>query len=100
MNAHHFSNRINGTNMFFAISNKVEQTLCNVFVPCFTLATKLKLYSCNIENRSRKTTLTVGMIFGQADVMTNVGRLIKLKKYLTKSLMISRMKQTVNSVIF
>ena len=60
--------------MLFAISNKVEQTRGNVFVPCFTLATKLKLYSCNIENRSRKTTKTVGMIFGQADVMTFVGR--------------------------
>ena len=60
--------------MLFAISYKVEQTRGNVFVACKTLATKLKLYSCNIENRSRKTTKTVGMIFGWADVMTFVGR--------------------------
>ena len=60
--------------MLFAISNKVEETLCNVFVAWKTLATKLKLYSCNIENRSRKTTKTVGMICRQADGMTFVSR--------------------------
>ena len=60
--------------MLFAISNEVEQTRGNVFVTCKTLATKLKLYSCNIENRSRKTTLTVGMICRQADGMMFVSR--------------------------
>jgi hypothetical protein len=55
--------------MLFAISNEVEQTRCNVFVTCKTFAGKLKLYSCKIENRSLKTTLTVGMICRQADGM-------------------------------
>ena len=60
--------------MLFAISYKVEQTRGNVFVACKSLATKLKLYSCNIENGSLQTTLTVGMMCRQADVMTNVWR--------------------------
>ena len=60
--------------MLFAISNKVEQTRGNVFVAWKTLATKLKLYSCNIENRSRKTTLTAKMMCSQADGMMLVER--------------------------
>jgi len=60
--------------MLFAISNSVEQTRGNVFVTCKTLATKLKLYSCEMKNGSRKTNLTVEMICRQADGMMPVER--------------------------
>ena len=99
--------------MFF-ISNEVEQTLGKGFVTCFTLATKLKLYSCNIENCSILPTLTIGMICRQADGMTLVSLftskqaprttiirlIIECNMRLTKSLIISKMKQAMKSMIF
>ena len=58
----------------FVISIKIEQTRADVFVTWKTLAAQLKQYSCKVENRSRKTTLTGRMIWKQADGMTFVER--------------------------
>ena len=100
--------------MLISTSNEVEQTRSKVFVTCKTLAEMLKLCSYKIENGSRKTILTGRMIWRQADGMmfvslftskqairtTITGLLIEFKNRLTKLLMISRIKQAVNSIIF
>ena len=67
--------------MLFVISNKIEQERTNAFVTWKTLAAQLKQYSCKVENRSRKITLTGRMIWKQADGMTFLERELTNKQF-------------------